>query len=276
MTQPIRPSEVTDWLRCPQLHQYKHVEQWQPPASTWSPERLIGSAIHAGLAAFWRPTEHLGGNPQALREVFQAGWPEDAPLEFSREGTEAHALKVLDAVYRWIVRELPDAEPLLIEHTLRADGCTPDLVTREPIGLVVTDWKYHHNVPSDRIHYRLEGLDRTHQFQDYIWQVGEYLHEPVRLFRKVAMIGGPRITVKAGEFMPTLEGTAQWLRGAQEVWQQMGEMKAGTRAVYQRSETGCKPFGAKWPCPMWEACWTCYGDREKMAQFYVKETRANG
>ena len=193
-------------------------------------------------------------------------------MEFSREGLEAQALKVLDAVLKWIPKGMPDAEPIMVEQTLRADGCTPDLVTREPIGLVVTDWKYHHHVDPDRVRYRLEGLDRVHQFNDYVWQVGESLGEPVRLMRKVAIIGGPKVMVRAGEFVPTIEGTAQWLKGAQEMWAQMAEMRAEARVAYQRPE-GCKPFGEKWPCPMWEACWTCYGDREKMAQFLVKAAK---
>lgn len=270
MTLPIRPSEVTDWLRCPRLWRYKHLEGWSAPPSAWTPERLMGTAIHAGLAAFWQPAEHLGGNPQALRETFQAGWPEDAPPEFSREGLEAQALKVLDTVYKWIPKNIPDAEPVMVEQALDADGhTTPDFVTREPIGLVVTDWKYSHHVDPDRVRYRLEGIDRVHQFNHYVWAVGEYLKEPVRLFRKVVIIGGPKIMVRAAEFAPTPEGTTQWLTGAQEMWAQMAEMRAGSRIAYQRPE-GCKPFGEKWPCPMWEACWTCYGNREKMAQFLVK------
>ena len=275
MSTPIRPSEVTDWLRCPRLWQYKHVEHWQAPGSAWTPERLMGSAVHAGLAAYWRdkgPIALLTSPETAVRGVFYDQWPPDAPMEFSREGLEAQALKVLDAVLKWIPKGMPDAEPIMVEQTLRADGCTPDLVTREPIGLVVTDWKYHHHVDPDRVRYRLEGLDRVHQFNDYVWQVGESLGEPVRLMRKVAIIGGPKVMVRAGEFVPTIEGTAQWLKGAQEMWAQMAEMRAEARVAYQRPE-GCKPFGEKWPCPMWEACWTCYGDREKMAQFLVKAAK---
>ena len=231
----------------------------------------MGSSIHAGLAAYWdtkmgRPTT----SPEdEVTGEFSLSWPEDAPPEFSREGLEAQALKVLDAVLKWISKNMPDAEPVMVEQTLRPNGCTPDLVAREPIGLVVTDWKYHHHVEPERIRYRLEGLDRVHQFNDYIWQVGESLGEPVRLMRKVAIIGGPKIMVRAGEFVPTAEGTAQWLTGAQEMWTQMAEMRAGSRVAYQRPE-GCKLFGDKWPCMFYEACWTCHGDREKMAQFLVK------
>lgn len=269
MTQPVRPSETTDFIRCPRLWLYKHVEGWEPPASAWTPERLIGTAIHAGLAEHWR------GQPwgDALMLALEQGWPSNAPLEFNRDVLESHSFKVLDKVLIWIAKSMPDAEPVMVEQTLREDGCTPDLVTREPEGLTVTDWKYSHVLDSDRIRYRLEGIDRTHQFLDYCWQVGRTLGEPVRQFRKVVIAGGPRIMVKDATFTPTEPMLEQWLTSARQMWEDMGEMRAGVKVAYQR-EAGCMMYGPKWPCQMWEACWTCHGDRGKMAAFYTKGDRA--
>ena len=277
MTQPVRPSETTDFIRCPRLWLYKHVEGWEPPASVWTPERLVGSAIHAGIAAYWfNQTDRIVPMPppaECLTNVLHQGWPPDAPLEFSQEALESHALKVLDKVLTWIGKEMPDAEPLMVEQPLGVDGhTTPDLVTREPGGLIVTDWKYTHVLDSDRIRYRLEGLERTHQFLHYAWAVGQEMSAPVSVFRKVVIVGNPRIVIRAGTFTPEPAALEQWLVSARQMWEDMTEMRAGRKVAYQR-EAGCFMYGPKWPCPMYEACWTCHGDREKMKMFYTGSPR---
>ena len=275
MTLPTRPSETTDFIRCPRLWLYKHVEGWEPPASAWTPERLIGTAIHAGVGAYWRGR---GGSTdetptQALRLALAIGWPLDAPLEFSQEALESHALKVLDKVLTWISKKMLDAEPVMVEQPLGVDGhTTPDLVTREPGGLTVTDWKYTHVLDPDRIRYRIEGIERTHQFLHYVWAVGQEMSAPVSVFRKVVIVGNPRIIIRAGTFTPEPAALEQWLASARQMWEDMTEMRAGRRVAYQR-ESGCFMYGPKWPCPMYEACWTCHGDREKMKMFYTRSAR---
>src|SRR3990167_7474764 len=89
--QPIRPSAVTDWIRCPRLWWLKE-QGWEAPPSAWSPERLMGSAVHAGLACYWEQirepdTKFVLPDPVNLvRREIEQGWPSDAPPEFSREG----------------------------------------------------------------------------------------------------------------------------------------------------------------------------------------------
>ena len=205
----------------------------------------------------------------AIQTVFTE-WPDDAPEEFSREGLMTLAISVVQAVIKWIPKGLPYANALLIEHPMDTDGhTTPDLVTEEPGGLVITDWKYSHHVPADKVMYRLEGNERNHQFWHYIWAVGEHFQRPVSLFRKVVIVGMPKIIVKSSEFTPTPEALASWLQGARAKWDQMDRMRSGALPVYRREE-GCKPFGERWPCPMYEACWTCHGDEGKMHAFYTK------
>ena len=276
MSNPIRPSETTDFIRCPRLWHLKHAGKWEPPASAWTPERLVGTAIHAGVAAYWiRKLQPYESPYDRLAFTFGEGWPLDAPLEFSYDALLAHSLKVLDKVLIWIAKEMSDAQPIMVEQTLREDGCTPDLVTREPAGLTVTDWKYSAHIDPDRVRYRLENIDRTHQFLDYCWAVGEHLKEPVRQFRKVVIVGGPRIMVKEATFTPTPSMLEQWLTGARQMWEDMSEMRAGTKVAYQR-EAGCMMYGPKWPCMFTEACWTCHGDEAKMAAFYTRSSRAEG
>jgi hypothetical protein len=204
---------------------------------------------------------------------FALSWPPDAPPEFSREGLESQALKVLDAVLKWIAKEMPDAQPVMVEEALGADGhTTPDLVTREQGQLVVTDWKVSAHLPADRIQYRLQDTERTWQFLHYCWAVGQHLKEPVGLFRKVVIAAGPRIMVRDATFVPNDAMLTAWHRDAQVKWRLMNDMRAGI--VYPwRQEDGCLKYGAKWRCAYYDACWTAHGDEGKMAQFLVKETR---
>ena len=218
------------WNRCPRLWWYSE-QGWSPPPSAWTPERLLGTTIHAGLACYWRGRGgHTDETPaQALGLALTLGWSPDAPPEFSREGLESQALKVLDAVLKWIAKEMPDAEPVMVEQALGADGhTTPDLVTREEGDiLAVTDWKVSMHLPADRIQYRLQDIEKTHQFLHYCWAVGEHLKEPVRLFRKVVIAAGPRILVRDATFTPNDAMLAAWLRDARVKWDLMNQMRTG-------------------------------------------------
>lgn len=266
---PVRPSETQDYIRCSRYWYWRHVEGWGPPPAAWTPERLLGTGIHAGIAAYWKSRPEPNA---ALSEAFQAGWPSDAPMEYSRDGLESQALKVLDAVLKWINKEMADATPILVEQALGPDGhTTPDLVTREQGQLVVTDWKTSWNVPADRVQYRLQGAYREHQFLHYCWAVGEHLREPVRLFRKVVIIGSPRIIVKDITFTPSPEAIEYWLTGARQMWKDMAQMRSGERVPTQNTN-GCKMYGDKHPCPFYDACWTCHGDEQKMTQFLIRNS----
>src|SRR3972149_2760518 len=260
MIQPYRPTSVERWSRCPTLWYLSEVEGWQKVGGEWTSHMLIGSTIHAWIAGYWR---RILDGPDAPDPEMNAldflceGWPLDQPgLDAAKE----HVRKVAEAVMKWISKGMPDAIPLIVEQSLGADGhTTPDLVTREPGGIVITDWKYSAHVAPENIHYRLDGADRSHQFAHYAWAVNEYLKEyvkeSVRLIRKVVIVGGPRIIVKAVEVMVDEHAQAEWLRQAKVKWQEMGDMTRMPELVYRREE-GCKPFGDKYPCEMYDACWT--------------------
>ena len=282
MTLPIRPSAVIDWIRCPRLWWYKE-QGWAAPPSAWSPERLMGSAVHAGIAAYWANSRSPIPTTPAywLNQVFIDEWPDDAPPEYSRDTLTTQALQTLDAVLHWITEHMPDAKPVMVEQSLGADGhTTPDLVTRERSGhgsgqgsgLVITDWKVSMSLPADRLLARLEGIERTWQFLHYCWAVGEHLQEPVWMFRKVVIAAGPKILVREATFQPPPAMLAAWLKDAEAKWGLMHQMKTGTLYPW-RQETGCFMYGPKWRCPMYDACWTCYGVEKQMAQFNTRELK---
>jgi hypothetical protein len=251
----------------------KHVEDWQAPDEAWTPWQLMGSAVHAGLAMYWKERlrkQAFGVPSNAVIDMFTHGWPQNAPPEFSHDGLESLALKVLDAVLKWIAKNMPDAEPVMVEHPLGPDGhTTPDLVTREAGQLVVTDWKTSWNLDADRMRYRLEGIERDHQFLHYSWAVSEHLREPVTLFRKVVIVGSPRIIVRDAVFRPDPRAIEYWLRSARQMWESMDRMRRGDEVAWL-NPNGCFQYGVKYPCPYLDACWTCHGDAEQMKNFLVR------
>lgn len=269
MPKPFRPSAVEKWTRCPTLWLREDVQGWQRPVTAFSPEICMGVAVHAGLAALWkREVDHK----YRVLNVFEEMWPKENPF-LDRELHEDLALKMVMEAITWCQGFMVDAEPLMIEEALDEDGTTtPDLVTRENRGVVITDWKLHYEVKPEHVHYRLEGPERVHQFQDYIWRVGEKLGEPVRLFRAVHLVCQPKRMIRAVTFVPNPEAQAEWLRQARRKWHLMGMMAADPTLAY-RNENGCKLYGEKWPCPQWTACWDLHGDQDLMAQFYTKEEK---
>lgn len=272
MPRPYRPSETTKFTRCPTLWLREDVQGWRRPDIPFSPEILMGTAIHAGLAALWRrETAHKW----AVLNVFEALWPAEGGGAHDRERLETLALQCVMETITWCQATLGEVEPLLIEQSLDEDDhTTPDLVFRRAGGIEIIDWKYHHEIDLAKkpwsLQDRLEEVARVHQFQDYCWRVGEYLQEPVRLFRAIHIIGQPKIVVREAAFQPSAAAQAEWLRQARRKWHQMG-MIATEPALAWRNENGCKMYGEKWPCPQWAGCWECSGDPEQMAQFYVKE-----
>lgn len=267
----IRPTEVQKWSRCPMKWYLEDIEGWRLPDSAWSPERLMGSAVHAGMAARFKGQSPL---VEAAAVLF-GGWV--MGTEHDIDAWSPILEKVLRELDKWCQKVINGHEIVMVEQSLGEDGhTTPDLVTRENGELAVTDWKYSHNVPADRISYRLEGTERSHQFLHYAWAVGNHLNEPVKRVRKVVIVGLPKAMVRHVEVEITQPMLDSWLEGAEAKSDQMDDMRQGGIGVYRREE-GCKPFGDKWPCEMMEACWTCHGDREKMKNFYVKgDPNANG
>jgi len=235
----------------------------------------MGTSLHAGMAEYWRGRQGHEAQPRAVAQLtLVQGWQTTAEQSF--EGMSALLDRVLDATIAFCAQHMRTEDALLIEQPLEADGhTTPDLVTRgfspeHQMGLIVTDFKYHHEVQPQNIVYRLADPDHSHQFQHYAWRVGEYLREPVRLVRALHVVGLPRVIVRETNFTPSPEQTQAWLKQARRKWHLMHMMRLDPDLVY-RNEMGCKPFGDKYPCPMWEACWVCHSNEEQMAQFYVKE-----
>lgn len=230
----------------------------------------MGSAIHKAMSVYWKgDRDEILGAVEAER-LLRGEWIDGTAFEVETYIKILH--DTLKACWKWLPKGIPHADVVMVEESLGEDGhTTPDLVTKEgpDAELVVTDWKYSHHVLAENIRYRLEGSERNHQFLQYIASVSERLDTPVKRFRKVVIVGTPKPTVKAVEFEVVGEAMLAWANQAANKWHEMKRMRANPILVYRREE-GCKPFGDKWPCEMFEACWTCHGDRKKMENFYIK------
>jgi len=271
MENMIRPTSVQKWSRCPTLWYLTDIEGWRQPDSAWSPERDIGTAIHAAIAWYWRNDHDIVGAGVEAERVLRSKWVEGSAFEIEAHIPIVH--KTLLAVWKWIETNMSHVRMVIDESPLGADGhTTPDLVIDSDGDLVVTDWKSSLNLPAEKMVYRLEGAERDHQFWHYIMAVSDRLERPVKRFRKVVIGCTPKPIVKATEFTVEKAAFLSWFDQTIQKWEQMEEMKDNAHLVYRREE-GCKPFGEKWPCPMFEACWTCHGDREKMANFYIREEK---
>lgn len=270
MPKPIRPSEVIKFSRCPTLWYREDVEQWRKPGEGFVLEREFGTWVHAGMAAYWNIL--LGGwqgkSPELTAiSALEKDWPEST--DYSKEGAITLLDKVVSKAIGWCQTNLEKTIPLEIEQPLGDGDTTPDLVAREAGDLVVLDYKTHYEVLPDRRHYRLEGPERSHQFNHYSWAISQKYAEPVTLFRAIHIFALPSIKIMEASFVPDPEAQKEWLRQASRKWYVMEQMKVEPAQVYRREE-GCLQFGDKHPCPQWEGCWTCHGQPDALKQFYVK------
>ena len=267
------PSQTQDWSRCPTYWDTK--KRWAPLPETWTPERAIGLALHAGVARYWR-AQMPGGREGAPLDPLQCAtgslkleWPPDAPLAYSLEGAVRVLERLLEAFEKWVGVEMPGALPVAVERDFGESRV--DLVTEEPDGLVVTDWKYKHNLPLDRVLYQLNPVERSHQAWHYIWRVGQEYSRTVSRFRLVLLIGAPRVAVRHTDFTVEPDALAAWLRRAEAKWGEMERMRMNQTPIYRREE-GCHPYGEKHPCPFLDACWRLHGDERKYETLYNRRT----
>src|SRR5688572_9697281 len=86
------PTTTEDWLRCPISRQYKR--KWQAPLEGWQPNMLIGSAVHAGLAAWYISGNGVEANTVATSTVVDSYVEND---EWTVDSVVKIALKALAA-----------------------------------------------------------------------------------------------------------------------------------------------------------------------------------
>src|SRR5437867_1304731 len=132
-----RPTITKDFLKCPMYWRLKQL--WEPKASQWTPYKLMGTAIHAGVHDFWEGISN--DDPPALLAkeahekaqavlqdnfIEQDKWTLEGWSKLVSKGL-AKALESIPGHVHWATTED------LIGSELDLDHCHPDLVTRDKL-----------------------------------------------------------------------------------------------------------------------------------------------
>ena len=155
------PTEVRRWLTCPVFRQYSR--KWQPRAEAWTPHKIVGTAIHAGVAAYLRskmssetgkstspelPSDPLVVATKTLSDgyVEQETWAKEGLEALTRKGVHLILSRLDDLLLGPPMATIVAIE--LVDPTSRLpDGVTVprtiDCILERGEGLEVWDWKTH-------------------------------------------------------------------------------------------------------------------------------------
>lgn len=254
-----RPTEVRQWLVCPTLWRFE--KRWTPRALPWSPAMVIGSAIHAGVAAHFRAVRGepvLGPVPTAAM-VLEHGYVEQDTW------TLESLNRLVDKGITLVLKEVhlhPDAKIIAVEQTIA--GRHPDLVTSLHDALEVWDWKTSVSLEARWVPDRLDEYMHSWQLLDYAYHCQEYYQRPVTQVSPVLVILGPRPMVKMQPIRVSNERLQQWKRSADVVWTLMasGQTWMNLEACSNKGH-----FYGK-TCPMFQGCHDLLGDETLFSGIY--------
>ena len=249
------PTDVKDWDRCPMYRQLKK-EGRKPRDEKWTPNMLLGTAIHAGLAGLYAGLL----NPVTLLDMaLDSGyiendeWPKLALSKLAKRGLNA-AIEL--EVMRGGVFIVADAS---------IGYCRPDLVFRRDGHLYVVDWKVSLKLDHRYEAARLAEFDTDHQMWHNAWEVGEYLSEPVAKVIVAQVVLTPRCHASTFEIVITPERLAFWLRGAKRLWEDMEAERVGVRPLAPRFSSCHGKYGA---CSYVPWCHEFGGDAARANVYY--------
>ena len=282
------PSRTLHWLRCPRLSQY--AREWEPPGE-WTPNLLVGQAIHAGIAHFLSDGmgDALLGISRA-QDFLEQGWPGEQP---GIEGASDLMLKGLKKALRqdllgggWIV----SVEGCL-DHDAIRDGldaphsgvpgvcAIADMIHETVHGeLSITDHKTKMVLDTKWVAKQLRDTETSWQLFDYARRATLKYGRWVGEIRQHLVICSPIPKSAIETVAITPERLIHWTRSAEVVWARMRadeRMAAdgGGHLAYPMNWTSCWDFTrnddeAPPGCPMFDGCHRLLGDTTKFPAFY--------
>jgi len=249
------PYQLDDFQTCPLLWDYK--KRWaKRDKKNWT-AMLIGKAIARGLEAHYKGLEEPYGPAERIVEE-----------QYNPEGADRSLKGVLNLTREGLALGLGTnfalSEVLAVE---RYFGRTvPDLVGRERDGaLMVIDHKVKVTLDEKYREKELEKYNRSNQFFEYAWHVGQEYGEPVeRVYAHLIILGpSPEALLHPVAIEP--EHLRHWLHGASRDWRDMAAIEKGEEEARARF-TACRTdFGL---CEMYEACHTFHGQEEAFTALY--------
>ena len=229
------PSEVRHWMVCPTFWHYS--QTWDPRADRWTPHALVGTAIHAGIAARLRGQDDYAAL-QATHEALADGFVEQdtwSLLSLSKL-VEKGYYALRDAIQeRWGA----DLHPLYIEQH---DPVQDPRIIRDRLYRVVDfarwqdaldaieiwDWKTKINLDDMYLGEALRSVTHSWQLLDYAWHVQQWAGARVTQAGHGLVVLGPG---KPKVHWPTVQLTPerleQWRHQAAVVWKRMWRQESG-------------------------------------------------
>ena len=271
------PSSVDLFLRCPMLW-WLTKRGWRPQVEPeWTPNRLVGAAVGAGLAEVYRHYDPMGDALQGLSSALQVAY---RALEGEWVEQETWTIPTLQKLVERGVRlalegpQLQGMASVVLNEPHGLYGRRPDVVFRR-MGdnrLVVDDDKVIMSLDARYEASRLAEYDHAWQIKDYAYHVGEYLAEPVAEGRYYLIVLGPRKHTTLHKVDVSPESLKRWYASATSIWQTMDAVERGVQEPWQNllvCTSKSTHYGHR--CPMYDACHVYHGDERAMLTLYERE-----
>ena len=267
------PTEVRRWLTCPVFRDYS--ARWEPRVEAWTPHKLIGTAIHAGVASHLRSLMAGSASPAtdpiasaiangvaALRDgyVQQETWGLDGLETMVTKGvtrlTQAITEKLLPGATIVAVEYAdPVQDVRLGTHRLHR---VVDCVLERNRALEIWDWKTKMRLDDQYLPETQQEALHQWQLLDYAWHAQEWFGKMVSRIGWGLAILAPKLKV---EFIPvpvTPERLEQWAEDAKPIWEMMAAQDGDGPMLLPRwhNWTACSDkhlhYGKR--CVFFEAC----------------------
>lgn len=290
------PSAVKQWLTCPEFWRLSKV--WEPRAVGWTPHMLVGTAIHAGVAAYLRP-QIVGSvpaspeNPVSVAlEVLTSGYQEQET--WALEGLQALTEKGLTRLQTLMDDTiLPGATVLAVEYsdpvqdprlgTERLHRVVDCILARGD-GLEVWDWKTKIRLDEAYLGETTRAVLHSWQLLDYSWHTSQWAQDgwlgigftgPAWQVNHAAhglVVLGPKLLAQAIPVQIILERLSQWRSQAVRVWAAMWECQRQDGPALMNWEA-CSDrhlhYGRE--CQFVPACHHLCGNEERFSGVYRRK-----
>ena len=254
-------SQISQFLRCPLQYYFERVAKLPKPHISGG--LALGAAVHRTLAAYHRAIHR--GNPLApdrIHAAFLAAWEETETRETIQFRDGEDRTKLTDqgvALLELYTKEPMTGEIVAVEEELlvplfnsRSEAleqpllAVPDLLTRDPEGLTVTEFK-----TSGRRYNELEA-DASLQASCYVHAVKDrYDEEPRVRYTILVKTKTPQI-----QHLETVRNDADMSRLGDIV--ETVERAIRAEAFYPvESAMNCSTCPFFRPCRQWHGCPTC-------------------
>ena len=295
------PSAVKQWLTCPEF--WRLCKVWEPRAAGWTPHRVVGQAIHAGIAAWLRPQVAGYVSPEpppsplsVALEVMSDGYiPQDT---WALDGLCALTEKGLKRLQRLVGDEiLPGATVLAVEYpdpvqdprlgTHRLHRVVDCILSRGD-ALEVWDWKSKIRLDEAYLEETTRAALHAWQLLDYSWHAGQWANRrgvlptlpdrapsgapwAVHYAAHGLVVLGPKLLAQAIPVTLTSERLVQWRRDADVIWYRMWRHQQTGFTWHNWEACSDRHLHYGKECVMVPACHLLNGNEERFLGVYQRK-----